>query len=217
MPARAPTEVLKSCLLSNGIKSVSIRKRDAQTELTNLVDEATTLAKRVDRVPGRDVDRSEFVRELSHHHRLGQVLPLAHFEQLFTAVVLARYRYRSDSSHLPKLDEDPATRGHLAGAVDAFEKAAWFWETVEAFFEDDHPRADEAERGASSSEAEDGADQGFVAGSSSVGESADAGAAASTSVAAANHSAVATLAAGVGAMDLDDDVEVVDSEMEVDD
>jgi hypothetical protein len=41
------------------------------------------------------------VAELRHHHRLGQVLRPAHFEQLFTSIVLARYRYRSD-----RWDED---------------------------------------------------------------------------------------------------------------
>jgi hypothetical protein len=36
------------------------------------------------------------VRELHHHHRLGSMLSLDDFEQIFTAVVLARYRYLED-------------------------------------------------------------------------------------------------------------------------
>jgi hypothetical protein len=81
-----------------GLRSlgVLIRKREVQIELTNLVEEATALARQVVSAPGRDIERSEFVRELGNHHRLGQVLPPAHFEQLFTTIVLARYRYRSD-------------------------------------------------------------------------------------------------------------------------
>ncbi|KAK4097260.1 hypothetical protein N658DRAFT_434462 [Parathielavia hyrcaniae] len=163
MATRPHADIVKSCLPRNGMKwhhgtSVTRRNRidvsvvvglrslgvsyrqDVQIALTNLVDEAS---KRVDLVPGRDVDRLEFVREFAHHHRLGQVLPPAHFEQIFTTIVLARYRYRMDRWDEDLPDEDPATHCHLARAVDTFEKAAWFWSTTEGFFEDYHTRADE--------------------------------------------------------------------------
>lgn len=73
-----------------------MRKREVQVELTKLVDEATALAEQVPRNLGRDVDRSEFVRELNNHHHLGCFLSLDDFEQVFTTIVLARYRYISD-------------------------------------------------------------------------------------------------------------------------
>ncbi|AEO66503.1 3ef62d6c-8f19-4184-8bf3-80f8be438e71 [Thermothielavioides terrestris] len=157
--------VLKQCLPNNGLKwlpdrhvtrnirvdtrvvaalrslRVSIRKRDVEIELTNLIDKATSLARR----RGRDVDRSEFVYELRHYHRLGRYLSPDDFEQLFTTIVLARYRYVEDRWEEDLPEEDPATHCHLARAVDRFNRAARFWCNFEAFFEDDHTRAEEAE------------------------------------------------------------------------
>ncbi|KAK4044172.1 hypothetical protein C8A01DRAFT_31775 [Parachaetomium inaequale] len=168
---------------------VSIRKRDVQIELTNLVDEATALAQRVARAPGRDVERSEFVLELQQHNRLGRLLSLDQFEQFFY----------DDRARQPV--EDPAAHCHLAPAVDAFEAAAWFWSTPEAFLEDDQTRTAQPPRQLLTTFAA------FAAGP----------AAGPTSVAAANDPAYVSLAAGVDAMDLDDDVAgAVGSEMEVD-
>jgi hypothetical protein len=53
-----------------------MRKREVQVELTKLVDEATALAQQVPRNLGRDVDRTEFARELQNHHPLGRCLSL---------------------------------------------------------------------------------------------------------------------------------------------
>ncbi|KAK4150033.1 hypothetical protein C8A00DRAFT_18370 [Chaetomidium leptoderma] len=242
-----PAAVLKGCLPRNGMKwgqgaapnvtrrhridanvvaalrslGVPIQKRDVQVEFTNLVNEATALAERVVAVLGRDVERSEFTLELHQHNRLGRLLSPLDFEQIFTTIVLARYRYISDRWDDDLPDENPANHCHLARAVDAFEKAAWFWSTPVAFLEDDHIRADE--RGRASSES-DGEDQNRAADSSAAttnpGAAAapaagSAAAAAAASIAAANDSAVVSLAAGVDAMDLDD-AEDVGSEMEVD-
>ena len=91
--------------------------------------------------------------------------------------------------------EDPATHCQLARAVDAFEAAAWFWSSVEAWLEDNEDRASDSSDDAAAS---------------------PAAASASSPVADANDPAYVTLAAGVDAMDLDDVAGDVGSEMEVD-
>ncbi|KAL2164835.1 hypothetical protein VTH06DRAFT_131 [Thermothelomyces fergusii] len=133
---------------------VSIRKREVQIELTNLLNEATALAQRVAFASNQEISRSEFVLNLQQHNRLGRLLTPVQFEQLFS-IVLARYR-NLESWYIDGLPEEhPTTHCHLARAVDAFEAAAWFWSTVEAFLEDDQARGDDAERAASSSYADD--------------------------------------------------------------
>ncbi|KAH6632198.1 hypothetical protein F5144DRAFT_593009 [Chaetomium tenue] len=103
-------------------------------------------------------------------------------------------------------EEDPADHCHLARAVDAFQAAAWFWSSVEAFLEDDHTRADAAERGAAEPSDSDADDQDRAAASSAatIASPAVSAAAAPTSVADANDPAYVSLVAGVDAMDLDD-------------
>ncbi|KAL2169067.1 hypothetical protein VTG60DRAFT_6489 [Thermothelomyces hinnuleus] len=169
---------------------VLICKRDVQIELTNLVNEATALARRVMFVPDRDIDRSEFVLELWQHNRLGRLLAPP--------------------------EEDPTTHCHLARAVDAFEAAAWFWSTAEAFLEDDQARGDDTERTASSSDDDDDS-------STEAGEGRDRADPTTMSVVAAaddHNPAYVAIAAGVEAMDLnqddDDDSGRVGSGMEVD-
>ncbi|KAL2261173.1 hypothetical protein VTK26DRAFT_4607 [Humicola hyalothermophila] len=77
--------------------SVPLRKRDVQVALNDLVNDATVLAPRVvSLADGRDVERSEFVAELHAQTPLGQFLLPADFGQLFTAIVVARYRYLDD-------------------------------------------------------------------------------------------------------------------------
>ena len=155
----------------NALQSLDVRiqKQDVQVELTNLVHEATAFSRNVVSVPGRDVERSEFLAEFREQSRLGKRLSPGQFEQLFTTIVLARYRYLEDryledlvslnplhmylfslqpriANRLPSQPvENPATHCHLARAVDAFEKAAWFWSSVEAFLEDDQGRGDDIE------------------------------------------------------------------------
>ncbi|KAK3294439.1 uncharacterized protein B0H64DRAFT_463321 [Chaetomium fimeti] len=185
---------------------VSIRKRDVQIELTNLVEEATAFAQRMVCVPDRDIERSEFLAKFRGENRLGELLSPAQFEQLFTTIVLARYRYLEDR-YLEDLPvESPATHCHLARAVDAFEATAWFWSSVEAFLEDDQGRGDDAESLAAFSSDSDENDQDRAAASLAV-----------TTIAAANDPAYVSLAAGVDVMDLDDVAGDVGSEMEVDD
>ncbi|KAH6856214.1 hypothetical protein B0I37DRAFT_425319 [Chaetomium sp. MPI-CAGE-AT-0009] len=241
--ASRPAAALKSCMPWNGMNwgqgrpsitrrrrvdgrvvvalrslDVSIRKRDIQIELTNLVEGATAFAQGMVSVPGRDIERSEFLAEFRGENRLGELLSPAQFEQLFTAIVLARYRYLEDryleDRYLRDLPvENPATHCHLARAVDAFEAAAWFWSSVEAFLEDDQIRGDDAP---SSSDSEEN-DQDRAAASSAVTTIASAAAAAEpTSIAAADDPAYVSLATGVDAMDLDDVAGDVGSEMEVD-
>ncbi|KAL1836778.1 hypothetical protein VTJ49DRAFT_4696 [Mycothermus thermophilus] len=74
------------------------RKRDVEAELRGLVDMATAIARVMRRRSGedREVALSRFLAELHKRHRLGRHLPLEHFEQLFVAIAVARYRYRVD-------------------------------------------------------------------------------------------------------------------------
>lgn len=80
MPASgiATSAVLKNCLLRNGMAW------------------ATELASRVVAMPGRDVGQSEFLAELRVRVRPGALLSPQDFKELFTTIVLARYRYLED-------------------------------------------------------------------------------------------------------------------------
>jgi hypothetical protein len=73
--------------------NVPIQTRDVQIELTNMVDEATAFARNRVPVPDEYLERPQFLDEFRETSRLGKRLSSGYFEQFFTTIVLARYRY----------------------------------------------------------------------------------------------------------------------------
>ncbi|KAL2261174.1 hypothetical protein VTK26DRAFT_4608 [Humicola hyalothermophila] len=110
-------------------------------------------------------------------------------------------------------EEDPADHCHLARAVDEFERAAWFWPSVEAFFEDDHNPADGMAVSQDWLEGCRRGGKGFAAAAAATTITTTTDAAAPSSSVVGQD--VATIAAGIDAMVLDG-AEELGEEMDLD-
>ncbi|KAJ4289373.1 hypothetical protein N0V88_006851 [Collariella sp. IMI 366227] len=97
---------------------VPIRRREVQIKLAGSVACFTKPASLVSILP-EDVVRPEFMHGLCEETRLGLALSLADFEQSFSAVVLARYRYKRDrmlAGLVKACLEDDVARTELAAS-----------------------------------------------------------------------------------------------------